>query len=203
MKTITIFILLIISIITFSQEKGFSGGVFGGGVTSQVDGDTYGGYNKFGIDIGIFTRFNFDKEWFGNIEISYINKGSNFKSVQTATCYKLIVNYIEIPLYASFKPLHIKKIKQLSFDLGLAPAVLVKSKEDTRCLKPIDLIAPYEVRKYDVSTLLGVNWHFNENIKAGVRFLYTIIPIKQNEPFNFYKSGSYNNVLALNLFFTI
>jgi len=203
MKTIIIIAIILVSVSGFSQDKGFKGGFLFGGVTSQVDGDTYGGYNKFGIDIGIFTRYTFDKEWFGNIEITYINKGSNFKSVQTATCYKLIVNYIEVPIYASFKPKHIKKIKQLSFDIGLAPAVLVKAKEDTKCLTPIDPIPPYEVRKYDVSSLVGVNWHFNDNLKVGVRFLYTIMPIKQNEPFNFYRSGNYNNVLVLNLFYTI
>ena len=202
MRYFLFLLIIFISVSSFSQKKGFSGGLFFGGVTSQVDGDDYAGYNKFGIDFGIFTRFNYNKEWFGTVELSYINKGSRFEDVQSYSCYKLIVNYIEMPIYATFKPKHIKKITQLSFDLGLAPAVLVKAKEDTKCLEPIEP-KYYSVRNFDVSTLVGVNWHFTDNIKLGVRFLYTIIPIKDNEPFNFYKSGSYNNVLVLNLFYTI
>ncbi len=203
MKKYFLFLIIaLISINSFSQEKGFSGGFFAGGVTSQVDGDTYGGYNKFGFDFGIFTRFNFNKEWFATLEISYINKGSKFSDAQTGTCYKLIVNYIELPTYLTLKPKHIKKITQLSFDLGLAPAINVKAKEDTKCLEPIDP-QYYHVRKFDISSLVGVNWHFTPNVKVGVRFLYSIIPIKDNEPFNFYKSGSYNNVLVLNLFYTM
>ncbi len=201
MKYIFILIVFLISFNSFSQKKGFSGGLFAGGVTSQVDGDTYGGYHKFGVDFGIFTRFNFNKEWFGTLEISFINKGSKYKDPQYG-CYTLIVNYIEMPIYVTFKPEHIKNITQLSFDLGLAPAVLVNAKEDTKCLDPVEP-KYYNVRKFDVSTLVGVNWHFTEKIRVGVRFLYTIIPIKDNEPFNFYKSGSYNNVLVLNLFYTI
>jgi len=202
MKYFFFTIVLFISINSFSQVKGFSGGFFAGGVTSQVDGDNYSGYNKFGIDIGVFTRFNFDKKWFGTLELSYINKGSRFEDAVAYKCYKLVVNYIEMPIYVTFKPKHIKKITQLSFDVGLAPAVLVNAKEDTKCLEPIEP-KYYNVRRFDVSTLVGANWNFTNNIKIGVRFLYTVIPIKDNEPFNFYKSGSYNNVLVLNLFYTI
>lgn len=202
MKSLVFIIFIALFTNAFSQKQGFSGGVLAGGVTSQVDGDTYGGYNKFGVNFGIFANYKFDKEWFGTFEITYINKGSKYKDAPSYTCYTLIVNYIEMPIYVTFKPKHIRKIKGFSFDLGLAPAVLVNAKEDTKCLEPIEP-KYYDVRKYDVSSLMGVNWGFTDNLKVGARFLYTIIPIKQNEPFNFYKSGSYNNVLVLNVYYTM
>ena len=55
-KLAILFLLLLVTSISFSQ-KGFKGAVFFGPLTSQVDGDNYAGYNKFGINAGISTNF--------------------------------------------------------------------------------------------------------------------------------------------------
>jgi hypothetical protein len=188
----------------FSQEKGFNGGIYFGGVTSQVDGDNHAGYNKIGVEFGIFSQFKFNTEWFGNLEIGYINKGSKFIDTKLMSCYSIIANYIQIPIYASYKPKKIKNITQLSFDFGLSPSILTKAKEDMICLTPTD---PYILfKKLDLNILAGINWHFNKHFKIGSRFMYSIFPIRQikgNPNNDIFERGQYNNAVTLDLFFSI
>ena len=204
MKTSITILVLFTFLNTFSQKKGFSGGLYVGAVTSQVDGDNHAGYSKFGVNFGIFSQYNLTKTLNARLELGYINKGSKFTDAKTATCYTLIVNYIEIPIYITYKPLHIKKITQLSFDLGLAPSILIKAKEDATCSKPIE---PYiDVKKVDLNLLAGINWSVNKKINIGVRFLYSIIPIRKikgNPNNDIFNRGQYNNAIVLNLFFTL
>lgn len=202
MKKFLLFVLLIFFTFTsFSQEKGFSGGIYAGGVTSQVDGDTFAGYNKFGVNAGIYSIFNLNKEWFANLQIGYINKGSKFRDAKSAKCYTLILNYIEIPIFLTYKPQNlIKNTKDLSFDLGLSPSILINAKEDFNCLTPIEIND--EIKKLDISFLFGINWQLNKHLKVGTRLLYTIIPIGKTQRLNLYKKGQFNNVIALNLFYT-
>ncbi len=42
------------------RAQEFNAGIFGGVTASQVDGDSYGGYNKLGFTAGVFVNREID-----------------------------------------------------------------------------------------------------------------------------------------------
>jgi len=191
--------LLLVSCYTYSQ-KGFKGAIFAGPLTSQVDGDNHAGYSKFGINGGISVNFLFNDSWSFNTEITYISKGSVKNDAKEGIYYRLKLHYIEIPLYITYRS-NRKKLKKYSFDLGGTIGYLFKAAEDKDGYGDLD--PDPEMNNFDYNALAGVNWHINDYWKLGVRFQYSILPIRnvQGNPFkDVFNRGQYNNLFALNIF---
>ena len=75
MRTFIVTLSLVICFfISFGQN--FQGGPILGFTATQVDGDTYSGYNKAGVIIGGFVNKKFSEKWSSQLEIKYIQKGS-------------------------------------------------------------------------------------------------------------------------------
>ena len=95
------------SIPLFSQQ--FKAGALAGIATTQVDGDTYAGYNKAGLLAGGFVTHKFSPEskWSASFEIRYIQKGSRkvpHPDKGDFADYKLKLNYAEVPLLLKYVP---------------------------------------------------------------------------------------------------
>ena len=69
-----IFFLVIVSSSLKAQR--FTGGVMIGGDVSQVDGDTYSGYTKFGYLGGAYVGLQVSPHSSFQMELEYIQKGS-------------------------------------------------------------------------------------------------------------------------------
>jgi len=76
MRHYLLLIGIIFSLTTQMLAQDFYAGATGGLVLSQVDGDSFGGYNKFGGNAGLFVRNSFGEKWGGRMELKYIQKGS-------------------------------------------------------------------------------------------------------------------------------
>ena len=73
----TLCAILIISAcpaVVFSQ--GFKAGFTLGIAATQVDGDTYGGFDKAGPVAGVWVGRNLGNSWLGRMELRYAQKGS-------------------------------------------------------------------------------------------------------------------------------
>jgi hypothetical protein len=79
MKNCLIILFLFFTIASNAQQR-FKVGVKAGLSTSQVDGDTYGGYNKAGFDGGIFVTGKINEKWTSQFEMIFIQKGSKHNS---------------------------------------------------------------------------------------------------------------------------
>src|SRR5688572_11278489 len=95
----------LLSCAAFSQQ--FKAGLLGGIVTSQVDGDTYAGYNKAGLFGGAFVskRISPESRWTALFEITYIQKGSRkvpHPDRGDYVDYKLKLDYAEVPLLLKY-----------------------------------------------------------------------------------------------------
>lgn len=188
----------------------FKAGLLGGIVTSQVDGDTYAGYDKAGLVAGGFVsrKLSEESKWTVQMEITYIQKGSRKiprpdKGVYTS--YKLNLNYAEVPLLVKYdfgmRDTSEGGRMRFSLEAGVAAGALVYSyEEDT--YGPLPDGVPFQ--KTDFSTILGLNYHVSKHITFNIRTQYSVVPVRKgaiaqyqpNWTNNFLKPGYYNNLLT-------
>jgi hypothetical protein len=99
MKWYLIIILFTLSS-AFSFSQSFKGGIMAGLAGSQVDGDTYSGYNRLGFLAGAYVGHDIANKFDWQFELKYIQKGSYKRQNPDAgdlTIYKLRLNYVEVP----------------------------------------------------------------------------------------------------------
>ena len=199
MKKLTlIFIILILSLKLFSQNEDFKGGLIGGIVMSQVDGDRFSGYNKFGFQAGAYVNTKIAKSFALQMEIKFIQKGSKQISQKYAIYYKMSLNYVEIPFLLIYQ-----YNKDISAETGLSYAYLFTAKEDTDGYGAETPSSAFN--KSDMSFIFGINYQITEKIKANAKFSYSLIPIR-NYPGNqvyYFDRGQYNNLLTVSLYYNL
>lgn len=197
----------------FAQQ--FQAGILAGVSTSQVDGDTYAGYNKLGFVAGGFvsTKISSGSKWRASFELSYIQKGSRkipHPDKGDYTFYKLKFNYVEIPILLKYSFTTIDSMsgwrqeRNFSLEGGLAFAVLVDSEEED-IGGPVFNASPFQ--KYDYSAILGLNYFITKHVGFNIRTEYSIFPVRKggtssyyyNWTHNFLKPGFYNNLIAFSV----
>jgi hypothetical protein len=208
-----VFVLLIplylyTSIPLFSQQ--FSVGLTGGIVTSQVDGDTWAGYNKAGFLAGGFVnkRFGEESKWSASFEIMYIMKGSRkvpHPDKGDFASYKLNLNYAEVPILLRYDfgipDSSVSGRMKFSLEGGVAVGALVHSYEEDSFGQ---LTGGTPFQKSDYSAILGLSYHLSKHIGFNARTEYSIIPVRkgglstyyQNWTYRFLNPGYYNNLLT-------
>ena len=103
MKRIAFFILILLPFTGLTQR--FNGGVLAGGLVSQIDGDTWVGYHKFGYLGGGFVSLRLSPRSSFQLEMEYIQKGARQNAdtvTNTGTTYLTRLHYLEIPLLYQF-----------------------------------------------------------------------------------------------------
>jgi hypothetical protein len=195
-----IYILVFFSILSLSSfSQYFKGGIVAGISASQVDGDTYWGFNKLGLLGGGWVRWMFTDNVSGQIEVKYIMKGA-FESdnVNNIVYYKLALHYADVPLIMNY---HYRE--HVLFQLGLSPEFLVLDREyDQYGQTPED--AP-SFHKLNLSSIAGIGFVFLERFTAVARYNYSVIPIRAHASGQTYllNRGQYNNVLTFSIYYQI
>ncbi len=197
-------LLIIFSLACFStvSAQSFRGGVTAGITASQVDGDSYSGYDKLGVLGGVFVSRDLLPYLDARIEIRYAQRGArkpaNKDNIGT---YMLALHYIDIPVMASFR------IKQYgTADIGLIPGYMFAANgRDDGGKLPEDYLI--EFRKFDLGTLLGVTINITEKASVSIRYSYSIFSLRDLESAGAYYSwfgkifghsrGDFNNYLSL------
>ncbi len=207
MKHFLLFIpLLFYCSMSFSQV--FHGGVLAGITASQVDGDTYSGFDKLGFQGGVFIITPITKGIDARLEIKFTSRGAkNQASEDNTGFYKLTLFYIDLPVLAAIK------VKQLgSIEFGLIPGYLfaVTGEDDYGKIPAESLV---DFHKFDLGTLLGISFNVSEKIALNLRYSYSIISIRDLESSNDYYSwfgnlfgfseGDYNNYLSFGVNYLI
>ncbi len=186
----------------------FHGGVLAGFTATQVDGDTYGGYNKAGFQGGVFVNARLSDLFSAQLEIKYTGKGAK-KPVNSSDpdIYTLTLHYIDIPLLASIK------VKQIgSVELGVIPAYLFSAQgEDNGGNLPSDYLVTFN--KFDISSLIGININLIPKLWLNLRYSYSLTSIRPEDyPNGYYtwfgklfgqKTGQYNNCLMVGIYYRI
>ena len=191
-------ILLFCGFLTISmQAQNFGGGVILGLSTSQVGGDDLGGFNKAGLLVGIFANKAISPLLSFQMEMTYIQKGSNNPKMNENGQQDISISYIEIPLLFQYHQSDILKIEG-----GALTAYLIDGYYNNLDGKMSNVINPFI--SYDIGLLLAIDYKYSKNISLNTRISNSIFPIgaedyKNQAQYNYSRKGKYNSVLSFAL----
>lgn len=181
----------------------FKGGITGGALITQYNGDNRGGYNKINPKAGVFVTREMSDTWNYQLELLFVQKGSQYSGDKNQAYYNLRLRYLELPISLQYhlKGIHIPGFidfdfkKQVYPEIGVSAAYLLQAREDDNgggLAEPTDPFKPY-----DFSLHAGINYHFNEHWAFLFRYSYSFIPVREHPGGQTYllDRGQYNNVL--------
>jgi hypothetical protein len=196
-KHFLIIFLLLVSQFVIAQN--FGGGIFAGLSTSQLDGDNWGGYSKAGLSFGIYTNVVLNKYVDAQMEIKYIQKGSNANSKDIDNFYVSKLNYIELPVFLKYKFLG-----DFNAEMGLTVGYLQKATENKGGYG--DDPADPAFDQFEFSFMAGLEYEIVENrLFFNARFNYSILPIRAHpgDQAYFMNKGQYNNALTFAVYYQL
>ena len=193
-------ILLCCGILSISiHAQNFGGGIILGLSTSQVGGDNLGGFNKAGLLVGAFVNKSISELLSGQMEMTYIHKGSNNPNMNDSEHKDydqedISSSYIEVPLLLQYQ-----QNSKLIIEGGVQLAYLINGYyNDLNGKIPIYSVDPFI--KYDFGLLLGIDYRYSEHISLNTRLSNSILPIGAEDydvvdSYNSSRKGKYNSVL--------
>jgi hypothetical protein len=196
MKNCLIILFLFFTIASNAQQR-FKVGVKAGLSTSQVDGDTYGGYNKAGFDGGIFVTGKINEKWTGQFEMIFIQKGSKHNSDPEngdVSYYYLGLNYLEVPVLFQYHQ------KKFTFEVGPSFGYLINNTEYNEYGK---VYMPVPFHSTEIGGGIGISYSLTKNLLINWRYSYSLLPIRkfQSGVSRWNNPGQRNNVLAFTLYY--
>lgn len=185
--------ILVFSLVTISiTAQRFGGGLLAGFNASQVDGDSYAGYNKFGFALGAFTTTSFSEALSGELQIRFMQKGANKKVTENdLSKYTSKLNYVEVPVLLRYH-----QSKKLSWHAGPGFGYMFKyTVEDENGPLDDDAIS---FRGFELSAMAGIQYMLTEKLGISLTFSYSLIPIADppKDFIHFRQPGLYNNVIT-------
>ena len=198
MKHLLITLLFVFPLFLHAQR--FNGGIIAGGLVSQVDGDNYGGYSKFGFLGGGLVSLRVSPHSSFQMELEYIQKGSriNADTLNSSTTYLMRFHYLEVPLLYQYT-----FAKRFSVEAGPAMDVLLGSYEESDGLETQSTIP---LRNVTLAGIFGVSGFISKHLKLTFRFNYSLLSIRETAEtypssyrYILWQKGQFNNVLSLSL----
>lgn len=187
------------------DPRTFYGGLVAGANFSQVDGDSYAGYHKIGMNVGGIMYVHLADHFAGSIEILFSQKGSRGHKAQESgnageviSRYNIDLNYAEIPLQINYFDK-----RRSHFGGGFSYSQLITSKETIITNFRTVNTDTLKFRKADLNFVLGGSLHLVKGLFLNLRFQYSLIPIrtKENIDLDFGRAEQYNNLFTLRLMY--
>jgi len=182
-------LILLVTNSVFAQEetKSFNAGLMFGLVGSQIDGDQNVGYTKVGISTGIYTQFSLDKNWYLQLEMKYLQKGSRLADNKHRRYFKIKLDYVDIALLPYFQ-----YDKKWTFGAGLSYSYLVNARME-------DSYGEIDPDKYgffssDYNIIGTVKYSLNEHWNLEARMAYSLWYITEHP-------RQFNNFITLHLIY--
>ena len=168
-KIITVFFHIVIASQLYGQN--FSGGLFGGFTTSQINGDERAGFHCIGPAGGIFVTYpgSLVNQRF---ELSFAQKGA----ADSVKNYKIALGYVDATYLMQLKPhtLFVSFPEIVKFDGG---AMLSAKVYETFDFDGITTKAN-KFSRLDLQACAGVAVDLGERLDLTARATYSIIPIE-------------------------
>jgi len=192
--------ILFLIVATAVSAQRFDGGVLLGLNASQVEGDTYKGFNKPGLAAGFYVQTDIAPAVFLGGEIKFNQKGSRKNvTAKDPTKYIMRLNYIDLPIYAAFRTGSWGAILA-----GIQPGFLLSGKEFNEYGEfPSEDAHPFNT--LDLQGLVGFQFDIIDNLKADLRFALSVLPIRDQpgETNYYWINNQFNNVISIELFYQI
>lgn len=171
------------------------GGLVGGLVASQIDGDRMGGYNKFGGHVGAFARTPVGKSMWFELQLLLIQKGSRPSGEGNLEGTIISTGYVDCEvslLYNVWQSLFLKA--------GLVPGVCIQGSVKT--LSGVEQALDVPFRKASLGVIIGAEYGLSKHLAAYMDFGYSILSIREgkigmnNYRFAF-QNGQFHNYMKL------
>ena len=193
-------IVLLCGFLTLSiQAQNFGGGIILGLSTSQVSGDHLGGFNKAGLLVGCFIDLQLSNILKGQMEMTFIQKGSNNPKMNENSISDISLSYVEIPLLLKYQ-----QSSKLAIECGIETAFLISS-SDNDIYGKISTNNTREFNTTDIGIFIGIDYSINPQLILNSRISNSIIPIRahaSDATFQLNK-GQYNSVLSFALHYIL
>ena len=195
-------ILLPILICVFSiniHAQNFGGGLILGLSTSQVSGDYLGGFNKAGLLVGGFIDLQLSKTLKGQMEMTFIQKGSNNPNMNENNYSDINLSYVEIPFLLKYQ-----QSSTIAIEGGIETAFLI-SASDNDIYGQISASSTREFNTTDISIFIGMDYSINPRLILNSRISNSIIPIRAHASGATFQlnKGQYNSVLSFALHYIL
>lgn len=205
MKQVYFWLLLVALLLllssNLSSQGRFKAGVVGGINLSQIDGDNYAGYNKFGLTGGLRASTIITEKIQLDFEILFSQRGcvsDKFTGFNTTPHYfNIRLNYAEIPILFTYKWKKVKSKKskkekyayyKYSFSGGASVGRVIRTKIEERLdLSFIDVqtqnkitswvLIEDKIIKSDVTGTFGFSYYFNKNTGLLIRSSTSLTPL--------------------------
>lgn len=186
----------------FFENRTFYVGLILGSNFTQVDGDNFAGYHRFGINAGGAAYIKLDEHITGSMEVLFSQKGSRSKDPQLLaaglyiTKYGIDLNYAEVPILINFFDDH-----KNHFGGGLSYARLGTSNEYITTSPPQTYnLDEYQFKKNDFQLLLNGSVHVYKGFFLNLRFQYSLLSIRNKVP-NITRGAQFNNMWTLRVMY--
>jgi len=182
-----------------SHAQYFSGGIIAGISTSQVSGDQLGGFNKVGFLVGAFTNKSISPLLSIQMEMTYIQKGSNNPKMNENSISDISLSYVEIPLLIKYR-----QSNTIAIEGGIETAFLISS-SDNDIYGKISATNRREFNTTDIGVFIGLDYSISPRLILNSRISNSIIPIRAHASGATYKlnKGQYNSVLSFALHYIL
>lgn len=198
---LSVYIILLGTII-YAQR--FEGGLLAGFNASQVEGDTFKGYNKPGILGGFYVQTDVAPAVFAAMEIKYSQKGARNrikpKEVEPKK-YIMRLGYVDVPFYVGFRT-----NDRGAIIAGVSAGYLIHGQEFDEYGKYV-LEDQNAFNTLDLQPFLGAQFDFLDQIKVDLRFALSVLPIRGQPGANatnyYWLNNQFNNVISLALYYRL
>lgn len=192
-------LILLLPKSVFGQR--FHGGPLIGFNASQVDGDTYAGFDKFGLLGGAYVYTQIMEDIDIQLEIKYMSKGARKRtSSEDLSQYKSKLNYIEIPIVLRYTTK-----SKLGLQGGLGFGYLFSySVEDSYGTLPSSAIPKF--KPFELSSIVGITYPFAPKFVVDLRYSYSLLSIVEVPKIDysyFRRTGAFNNLFSLGIYYTL
>lgn len=179
----------------------FHGGPLLGFNASQVDGDTYAGFDKFGLMGGAYVYTQVSEGIDIQMEIKYMSKGARKRtSSENLTQYKSKLNYIEIPIVLRYTTK-----SKIGLQGGLGFGYLFSyNVEDSYGTLPSSAIPKF--KPFELSSIVGITYPFAPKFVVDLRYSYSLLSIVEvpKVDYNYFRrTGAFNNLFSLGIYYTL
>jgi opacity protein-like surface antigen len=192
------------------DNKLFEGRLILGTNFAQVDGDSYTGFHKQGINAGGMVYVHLSQATGVSMEMLYSQKGTRGATVKESYYvgtyfdkYFLDLKYAEVPIL-----FHMKKIIAFfDFEGGISYSRLLSDEERGEADVPVQILPEYNYfNKVDISWIAGVTLRLSKHWYGNVRYQYSMVPIRPWErvPLRYnMNSGQFNEAVAFRIMYRL
>ena len=190
-----------------SHAQSFDGGLTGGVVASQINGDGYGGYHQIGWTAGIFGRIptNGPTSWQLEMKYSLFGAHSDSKEIDAGLLpMNIRLHYIEMPIMFRYNlgrlRINGRPLDFITAEIGLSGDFLIKGSQSAGNESGFDNPA---WAFFSVTGNIGLQFDINDRLGINIRSMNSLIPCRWKPNVGSYFLHYFNIALQATVVYTI